>query len=155
MEIIYKIMTPEDVLVNKEQLIIMLDATLKENLSQKYPSELAENYVEKMPGYIEDGSAIIIGAFDCEKMIGFLWGYEMNIFGEKRVHTAENHVLNSYRGMGIARQMLLCLEDETKKRGICILEAMCTASNEGAYNYHIKNGYEIERVKFKKVLNID
>lgn len=152
MEVIYKLLNKEDILRNKEPLTEMVTKTLEENVSQNFPNDLGRNYVEKMPGYIEDGSAIIIGAFDGNKMVGFLWGYEVDIFGEKRVHNAENHVLDSYRGCGIAKRMLQCLEEEAIRRGIYILEAMCTASNENAYKYHIHNGYEAERIKFKKLL---
>lgn len=152
MNITYKLMESCDILDNQKSLINMLNKTLEDNLTQNFPENLAEEYVNKMPSYIEDGSAIIIGAFDEDKIIGFLWGYEVDIFGEKRIHNAENHVIEEYRGRGIARTMLECLEDEARKRGVFILEAMCTASNESAYGYHIDNGYEVERVKFRKII---
>ena len=151
-EITYKLMKATDVEEYASDLKLMLQKTLEDNIEQKFPSTLAEEYVTKMPGYIDDGSAIIIGAFDEKKIVGFLWGYEVHVFDERRVHNAENHVLAEYRGKGIAKEMLEHLEEEAKKRGICILEAMCTASNQGAYNYHVKNGYKVERIKFKKVL---
>ena len=154
MNITYKLMKSHDILANQESLVDMLNKTLVDNISQNFPEDLAKKYVNSMPAYIEDGSAIIIGAFDEEKMVGFLWGYEVDVFGEKRVHNAENHVIEEYRGHGIAKKMLECLEEEAKKRNIFILEAMCTVSNKNAYEYHIYNGYEVERVKFRKILEI-
>lgn len=152
MNITYKLLESFDILANREELIKMMNKTLEDNIPQCFPKDLGEKYVNSMPTYIEDGSAIIIGAFDEDKMIGFLWGYEVDIFGEKRIHNAENHVAEEYRGCGIAKRMLEYLEEEARKRNIHIFEAMCTASNESAYRYHVKNGYEVERIKFKKLL---
>ena len=153
MKIIYKFLNSSDILYNKQDLVEMVIKTLKENITQNFPETIAQEYVEKMPGYIEDGSAIIVGAFHKEQLIGFLLGYEVDIFGEKRIHTTEIHVKEEYRRYGIAKKMLGWLEIEAIRRNIYILEAMCTVSNQDAYRYHINNGYEIERIKFKKSLN--
>ena len=58
-------------------------------------------------------------------------------------------------GYHIAKRLMEKQFEEAKNRGIYIIEAMVTKSNQAAYNWHLKTGFEEERVKMRKVLKND
>lgn len=153
--IVFKNLNIEDIDKYKSELIELMRITLSENIIQKFPDELPGNYVDKIPGYIEDNSAVIIGAFDSEKLVGFIWGYVTNIFEETRLHSYMGAVDPNYRGYHIAKKLMEQQFEEARRRGIFIIEAMVTKENQAAYNWHLKTGFQEERVKMRKVLEYD
>lgn len=145
----YKILHADDIETYKEDLITLMDMVLKDNISQNYPVNQAEIYVNKIPSYIMDGSAIVSGAFKGDLLLGFSWAYELTIFGERRIHIDMIGVNPNYRGQGIATKMVELQLQETKKRGISIIEAMTTKNNANSYNWFHAIGFKDERVKMK------
>ena len=149
---IFRILKAEEVKSNKEAMIKLMNIVLKDNITQEYPKDQADKYVEKIPGYIEDGSAIVSGVFDGALLVGFSWAYELNIFGERRVHIDMIGVDPIYRKRGIAKQLIDLQIEETRKRGITIMEAMTTKDNDNSYNWFHSMGFNDERVKVRKNL---
>lgn len=145
----YKILSSSDVKVHGESLACLMNIVLEDNITQKYPADQAEKYVNKIPGYIEDESAIVVGAIDAEVLIGFSWAYELCIFGERRVHVDMIGIDPRYRKKGVARKLVELQIEETKKRGIHIMEAMTTKANKNAYNWFHSMGFNDERVKVR------
>lgn len=151
-----RLLNEEDINKYKNNLIRFMKMVLTENINQTIPEELPIKYVNDMEAFIKDGSAIILGAFDADKLIGFHWGYEVKNINERRVHSYLNAIEYDYRGQKIGSRFFRMLEEEALKRDIHIIEAMCTYSNKVAVDYHLHNGFEIERLKVKKVLkNVD
>lgn len=151
----YRILQAIDIEEHKDEMIVLMDMVLRDNITQNYPSNQALLYVEKIPGYISDGSAIVSGAFDENKLVGFSWAYEFSIFGERRVHIDMIGVDLAYRKQGIARKMIELQIQVIRKRGISIVEAMTTKSNVNSYNWFHFMGFEDERVKVKLELKND
>ena len=133
-------------------MVSLMNDVLKDNITQFYPEDQAEQYVSKIPGYIEDGSAIVAGAFENNNLVGFSWAYELSIFGERRAHIDMIGVDPNYRRQGIARRLVDIQIDEIKNRGIHIIEAMTTRSNENSYNWFHSMGFQDERVKVRRNL---
>lgn len=154
-EIILRNLNINDINTYKIELIELMRITLLENIIQKFPEELPETYVEKIPEYIKDDSAVIIGAFDGRKLVGFIWGYVTHIFEEVRLHSYMGAVNPHYRGYHIAKRLMEQQFEEARRRGIFIVEAMVTKENQAAYNWHLKTGFQEERVKMRKVLEHD
>lgn len=154
-EIEYRNLTTQDIEDNKKELIDLMEITLKDNISQNYPETLSTEYVNKIPGYILDNTAIVIGAFYDNKLVGFIWGYVTKIFDETRVHSYMGAVNPEYRGNGIAQRLMELQFDEAKKRGIYLVEAMVTASNEAAHKWHLKTGFVDDRIKMLKIIPHD
>ena len=102
----FKVFVPEDVCFYKRDLVSLMKNVLSDNITQQYPDDLAEEYVEKMPAYIEDGSAIIVGALSDGSLAGFSWAYELKIFNERRIHIDMIGVNPAYRRNGIARRLV-------------------------------------------------
>lgn len=148
----YRLLKPSDVAKHRIQMVELMEVVLSDNITQNYPPNQAEVYVEKIGGYIEDGSAIVSGAFDNDKLIGFSWAYELSIFGERRVHIDMIGVNQEYRKQGVARNMVDIQIEETKKRNINILEAMTTKANLNSYNWFYSMGFKDERIKVRRDL---
>lgn len=149
MNLEYIVFEPEDIGHYKDDLISLMQNVLADNITQKYPKNLAEQYVDKMPGYISDGSAIIVGAISDRKLAGFSWAYELKIFNERRIHIDMIGVNSDYRRNGIARKLVEMQIEEAKSRDITIIEALTTKANENSYNWFHSMGFEDERVKVK------
>ena len=154
-EIKYKELSSEDIGIYKKSLIYLMEIVLYDNLTQDYPDDLAEQYVQKMPGYIQDGSAIIVGGFFKDNLIGFSWAYEMNIYGERRLHIDMIGVEPQFRKRGIAHSLFQVQVQEAIRREIRIIEAMVTRANENSYNWFHSIGFADERVKVRMEISND
>jgi Acetyltransferases len=148
----YKILNALEVNKYKESLIYLMNIILKDNITQDFPADQAERYVNRIPNYIENGSAIVVGAIIDGVLIGFSWAYELDIFGERRVHIDMIGVHPDHRKCGIAKNLVNIQIEETKKRGISKIEAMTTKSNENSYKWFHSMGFTDERVKVKRDL---
>ncbi|MFQ6862927.1 MAG: GNAT family N-acetyltransferase [Beduini sp.] len=151
-DIKYKLLDAKDVALYKKELINILKMILHENITQSFNKYLPEKYIDQLPKYINDKSALIIGAFDKDSLIGFHWCYYLNVFDEKRLHSYFVGILPHYRGLKIAYRMFQIIENIAKKDGVFVIEAMVTYENKQAYRYHENQGFKIERVKMKKVI---
>ena len=112
MEIEYKILDKNDINLHKDKLISLLEMILMENISHQYPNELSKNYIEKLPDYIENHSAVLVGAIYDTELIGFHWCYYMQYFNEKRLHSYFIGLDKQFRGKKIAHNMLNIIENE-------------------------------------------
>lgn len=147
-----RLLTFQEILENGSRLEYFMHMVMVENHFYGITDEMYKKYYDDMKLFIEDGSAILIGAFDGDELIGFHWGYERNTLGGKRVHSYFNAIEPNYRGQGIGKRFWKVLEREAIKRGIYTIEAMCTYANKAAVNYHLHNGFEIERLQVVKSL---
>ena len=150
--IYYKILSVSDVYANFNDLLKLMDIVLMENISQCFDENISREYLNKLPKYIEENNAFVIGAYNQDKLIGFHWCYYTKIFGEKRVHSNFVCVLPNYKGCGIAHEMMKMIEKISIENNVNIIEAMVTYDNKVALRYHEKNGFQIERLKMRKVL---
>lgn len=148
-EIKVRYLLEEDMILFRGDLIELMRAILEDNITQSYPDNLAEQYVDKMSGYIKDGTALVVGSIYENRLIGFSWAYELSIFGERRLHIDMLGVESDFRRNGIAKQMVEMQLHEAKERGITIIEAMSTKANPKSYNWFHSMGFIDERVKVK------
>lgn len=154
-DIEYKLLTSEDIGRYKSDITCLMEVVLHDNITQDYPDDLAVQYVQKMPEFIQDGSAVIVGGISQDKLVGFSWAYERNIFGERRLHIDMLCVDSSYRRKGIGYNLLQKQIQEAKQREIKIIEAMTTRMNENSYHWFHSAGFEDERVKVRLELGHD
>jgi len=133
-----------------------LISLLYEILAANFPNAsvmYAEKYYHDMVNYIKDGSAIVYSAFDHDKLIGLLWGYEVTRLGQKRMHGVMIGVQQEYRGQDIGTSLLLELEAVALAHDVSIVEVMVSATNERAVQYYGKNGFSVEQFKMYKRLS--
>lgn len=112
--------------------------------------ELINSKIDEIPRFIENGSAIILGALQENKMVGFLWAYEYVRLNEKCIHINHFIVDGKFRNKGIGKLLLYNLERESEKRGIHRIELLATVSNKEAINFYMRDNFEVERVYLKK-----
>ncbi|PAM96782.1 hypothetical protein B4N84_00440, partial [Flavobacterium sp. IR1] len=91
----------EDLIENKNFLIDLLEDNLKINFpNMSNLTKYAINGYDDMLRFKKDNSAILIGAFDKERIIGFLWAYTREILGESRIHIGHIVVNSEVRSRG-------------------------------------------------------
>ena len=110
--------------------------------------KLAEEKYLDIVRFKKVGSAILYGVFE-GKMLGFLWAYEREVFGEKRLHLDHLIVDANVRATGIGSKLIEKLYDIALVRNVSKIELMATMSNENAVNFYRKHGYDIKRVQME------
>ena len=78
--IYYKILSVSDVYANFNDLLKLMDIVLMENISQSFYENISREYLNKLPKYIEENNAFVIGAYNQDNLIGFHWCYYTKIF---------------------------------------------------------------------------
>lgn len=112
----------------------------------------AKSKIDHLIDYVSNGSAMVLGAFDKENLVGFLWAYEHQFRDEKRVYVSEIHVDELYRGRGIGKSLLSAVESIAKEKGYPALYLHAEGSNDRVVDLYKKEGYVIERVQLRKAL---
>ena len=101
MEIIYKILDENDILNQKKEIIKLFELLFIDESEKK----IIEMYYTNMIEYCRDGTAILLGAFYQNTLIGFHWGYEIRWGGIKRIHSYFIAVNEDYQKMSIGSQL--------------------------------------------------
>lgn len=125
---------------------------LKELLGLKF--EQCENKInevyENMKKFIEDGSAILIGAFTEEnKIIGFIWAY---LIKENTYHINYFAVDKNNRSLGIGQELLDELYKIARKNNINTIELLVEAHNDRAIKKYSSNDFKEQYIKMEKKL---
>lgn len=145
--------TEDDIINNEMTIKNLIEENYRINFNVSGDlSELACNGYDNMLGFLRDGSAILIGAFDKENLIGFLWAYCRTIMGERKIHITQIIVGSKARGSGIGKQMLQILEGIAFDIDVKKIELMATVENKRTINFYKKNGFLIKRVQMEKNL---
>jgi ribosomal protein S18 acetylase RimI-like enzyme len=116
------------------------------------PAELAGIGYDDMVRFHQDGSAVLIGAFEESVVVGLLWAYRRDVLGERRIHIGHVIVESTARSNGIGARLLRRLEDVATAEGIKSLELMTTIANEKAIGFYEANGFVAARVQLEKKL---
>jgi len=116
------------------------------------PAELAGTGYDDMVRFHQDGSAVLIGAFEESVVVGLLWAYRRDVLGERRIHIGHVIVESTARSNGIGARLLRRLEDVATAEGIKSLELMTTIANEKAIGFYEANGFVAARVQLEKKL---
>lgn len=146
MEVLYRRITEEDILTQKNEVIGLLGLLFLQD------EKTIKKYYDSMLEFCKDGSAILSGAFYKSMLIGFHWSYEINWGGEKRIHSYFMAVKKEYQNMSIGTKFQKILEEFALSKGIYTIDANCEADNEKSCRYHQKHGYEIESYRMIKRL---
>ena len=130
--------------VNKYEIDIK--RYLAEVLRQNNVNGIAvEDIYSNMLEYIKDNTAIIIGAFEGEKLLGFIWAYEREVNQERRYHINYFIVNPEERKKGIGTQLINEIYKIAKACKISKIELMVTAKNEEAVSFYAKQDFQVER----------
>lgn len=137
----------QDVEENKQELKMLLKEMLELKFG-KCENKILEVY-DNMKKFIEDGSAILIGAFEENKIIGFIWAY---IIKEKTYHINYFAVDKDKRGIGIGQRLLDKLYVIAKENNMENIELLVEAHNDRAIKKYKNNDFQEKYIKMEKKL---
>lgn len=137
---------------SKEFIELLKDNYLINFPNIEDPSNFAVASFVDIKKFIEDGSALIIGAFLEKKVIGFLWAYRRVFLGETRLHISHIVVNSEFRGYGIGSRMIKYVEKLAIEKDIRTIELLTTSENENTIQFYNNHGFNMSRVKFEKNL---
>lgn len=75
MEILYREIKEDDILTKKKEILELFKLLFDED---KKREKISEMYYENMSKFCKDGSAILLGTFCKNVLVGFHWAYEIN-----------------------------------------------------------------------------
>ena len=139
----------EDIKRNKKYIIESFFNLLSEDTDVENVSYKAEENYNKMEKFILDGSANIFCAFEKDKIVGFIWAYEIR---KEVFHINYFYVDEKFRSMGVGQRLLENLYEEAKMKRIRNMELLVNTDNEKAIKKYLKNGFKEEQIKMKKRL---
>ena len=135
----------QDVKNNEQELKLLLREMLELKF-EKCEDKIEEVY-NNMKRFIEDGSAILIGAFEKNKVIGFIWAY---IIKENAYHINYFAVDKEKRSLGIGQKLLDRLYEIAKENEIETIELLVEAHNEKAIKKYKNNDFQEKYIKMEK-----
>ncbi|HAA86241.1 MAG TPA: hypothetical protein DCE14_07860 [Kosmotogaceae bacterium] len=146
--------TKSDLFSNRSMLLELLVQIYSVNFAMKDHLELvASKDYKDMLRFHEDGSAIILGAFEKDSIVGFLWCYIRDVLGEARIHVKHFGVIPEMRSRGLGTKLLNRLESLAKVKEINRIELVATLDNLEAIRFYESRGFEPVRIHLEKDLN--
>lgn len=147
--------------INKDDLVFFkndLIYLLADNIAINFPNKINQNEFaiksyHEMVKFYDDGSAIIIGVFEYEKLFGFIWAYKKIFFGERRVHISHIIVKEEGRGKGLGSKLLHYFEKEVVRMGIHQIELLTSCNNINTIAFYKSKGFNKTRIQLEKYLN--
>jgi ribosomal protein S18 acetylase RimI-like enzyme len=142
---------PEEIVDFEDDLKNLIHENVKLNfcITTNIENEICVMY-NNMIKFTQDGSAIILAAFEDKKIIGFVWAFVKNAFGEKKLHLLHIIVDAKNRSKGIGQKLIQSLQMISLNMKVVTIELMATVSNLNAMAFYEKNGFRITRVLFEK-----
>ncbi|WP_166740071.1 GNAT family N-acetyltransferase [Halalkalibacterium halodurans] len=150
---IVKELDNEEFLKCKDAILDLLTETYIENfgISKEQSISLCKEKLNLIPNYINQKTAILIGTYEDERLVGFLWLYKHEFFGESRLHINQIIVSNKFRGKGIGRRLMKQAEQVAKKHKISTIDLNVSEVNKEAVRMYNSMGFITERRYMKKV----
>lgn len=115
-----------------------------------YTYEEAYEKMNDLIGHLRDNTAVVFGAFDDEKIVGFIWSYVHQFREENRMYVSEIRVKEEYRSRGIGKSLLKTVEAIAKERGFPAIYLHAEANNQDAQRFYVNCQYKEERIQFRK-----
>ncbi len=106
--------------------------------------------INDLIGHLRDNTAVVFGAFDDEKIVGFIWSYVHQFREEKRMYVSEIRVKEEYRKHGIGNQMMRMVEDKAREMGLGAVYLHAEANNPEALRFYKVVGFCEERIQMRK-----
>ncbi len=135
----------------KEIVRFIYESVKNTSYEESYQYSDAEAKYEDFLSHMEEGDAVVCGAFTEEGMVGFIWGYEYPFRDDKsRLYVSILHVDEKSRGYGIGKNLLAGIEELAKKSGCRSVFLHAEAKNSGAVRFYERMGFQAERIQLVK-----
>ena len=123
-------------------------------ISIKEAQAICFDKTSSLENYIDNGSAVVIGCVEENNLLGIIWVYVHEFFGEKRLHVNQIAVDKKQRGKGIGKNLIYEAEKKAVYLGITTIDLFVSEVNEKALNLYDSLGFETERRYMRKVLQV-
>ncbi|WP_339316198.1 GNAT family N-acetyltransferase [Oceanobacillus sp. FSL W7-1304] len=149
-----EILDSRDLLEHKSTILAFLVESYKVNfnLSQEQCTSVCIEKINLLNTFLKQNSATLIGAFDNEELIGFVWLYKHTNYEELRLHINQIIVSKKHRGKGVAKQLIKEAERFAINNEIKTIDLNVSEINVEAIKMYDNIGFSTERRLMKKVL---
>ncbi|AQU80224.1 GNAT family N-acetyltransferase [Planococcus faecalis] len=148
-----RLMNTKDLSDNKNVIIELLEDNMKLNFpTLRQFTDYAIKGFSDMVKYKKNDTAILVGAFNENGLVGFIWAHKRELFGEKRLHIGHIIVNTQIRSKGVGSRLISFLENFSESENIMKIELNTTISNENTMKFYKSKGYSTVRVQFEKEL---
>lgn len=147
-----KTLQHDDFLENITALKALLISSYESNfnISKELCSVTVETKIKELDEYVKSQKATLIGVFNEDTLVGLVWCYIHDYFGEKRLHVNQIVIDTNYRGQGIAKKLLSQTEKYASEMNIKTIDLFVTEENLAAVKMYEDLGYVTERRYLKK-----
>lgn len=147
-----KILQNKDYIEFKETIRKLLSESYYNNfnISKKLSNEISNEKISQLDEYIQTEKAILLGAVKKNKLIGFIWVYKHEYFGEHRLHVNQVVIDVENRKEGIGEKLILEIEKFAKQLDIKVIDLFVTDSNNSAIKLYEKLGFKTKRRYLEK-----
>ena len=113
-------------------------------------NEFNRRKMEELVSYLEQQKAYVYGAFDIDKLVGFIWGYQREFFYEKRMFINSLVVAKDYSKMGLGRKLIDTLKDFANNELSCeAIDVTVFPGNQNAMGFYEHLGFKPERIQMR------
>jgi ribosomal protein S18 acetylase RimI-like enzyme len=121
-------------------------------IDQKIDEDYIRRKANEIYDYLESGKAILIGAFENDKLIGFLWAYQRIFLEECRIYINSLIISDTYRGKGIGKLLVNELEKKARALKIPAIDVSTATFKKNTIKFYTDIGFEPERIQLRKPL---
>jgi len=99
---------------------------------------------DEMAGFIQDQSAVVIGALHGQTLFGYAWCYGRGVGGERCMYVTQIAVVENYRSCGIGGRMIDKIKKYAQNRNIQILKLNVRRENYAAQAFYRQHEFNCE-----------
>ncbi|WP_258106535.1 GNAT family N-acetyltransferase [Christensenella minuta] len=144
----------EEIQKNEETVFRLLYETYRSNfkVSEEFCIAICKEKVQSLYEHLKKEQAEVLGIKQKGKLVAFLWMFEHEFMGEKRMHINQIVVDKNNQRTGLGKRLIHEAECRAKHRNITKIDLIASRGNEAAIHMYETMDYEAERIYFAKDL---
>lgn len=112
-----------------------------------------QEVMSNLKKYIENQTALVAGHIIDERLASFIWCYEREFAGQKRLHISYFIVADSYRGKGLSKELLTYVKNTAKELNLDLIDLNVEHQNDIAIRIYEKSGFNTENLQMVMKVN--
>lgn len=131
---------------------------LENNFSMNNPTEsikaqiFAFQKASSLESFLDDGSAIVLAAFEDDILAGFAWLYQYDHLGSRRLHLTELAVDEAHQRRGIGQLLVEQAQERAGELGVKKIDLNTSVRNINAIMFYEHLGFSQVSVRMVKEL---
>ena len=110
----------------------------------------ADEKIGELITHLQTHTCISYGAFENDKIIGYIWAYPHPFRDETRMYISELSVKKDHRRQGVGTALMNLVETRAREEGFPALYLHAEAGSAEATRFYEAAGYMPERIQFRK-----